>query len=115
CLPLEKLHRDESISIVLVDLVNGADVGMVQGRSGLRLPLEAAERLRVFCDIIGKELQRHKAFQLGVLGLVDDTHPTSAEFLDNPVVGNGLAEHACGRSAAQLSYECKSSLRKQTL
>ena len=28
-----------------------------------------------------------------ILGLVDDTHPASAELLDDAVVGDGLAEH----------------------
>ena len=29
-----------------------------------------------------------------VLGLVDDTHPATAEFLNDAVVRNGLADHA---------------------
>ena len=50
---VEELHGDEGLAIVFIDFVNGADVGMVQGRGGLRLALKAAERLLVFGDIIG--------------------------------------------------------------
>ena len=30
-LTIEKLHRNERMAVMLIDLVNGADVGMVQG------------------------------------------------------------------------------------
>jgi len=32
--------------------------------------------------------------QLDVLGLVNDSHPAAAQFLDDAVVRNGLADHA---------------------
>ena len=33
---------------LVADLVNGADVGMIQGGGGLRLALEAVQGLRIF-------------------------------------------------------------------
>ena len=45
-LPFHHLHRDERTPFVLADLVDRADVGMVQRRSGSRLPPEALQRLR---------------------------------------------------------------------
>src|SRR5712692_7033515 len=42
-LPLEQLHDDEVVSLVLADLVDGADVGMVQGRGGSGFALETLE------------------------------------------------------------------------
>jgi len=45
-------------------------------------------------DIIRQELQSNKAVQLHVLRLVDHTHPATAEFLDNAVVRDGLANHS---------------------
>ena len=47
--------------MLVVDLVNGADIGMVQRGGGLRLALEAAESLRIFGDVIGQELEGHEA------------------------------------------------------
>src|SRR5689334_5355202 len=103
-LAVEELHRDERVALMLVDLVDRADVGMIQGRRGLGLALEAAECLGIFGDVVGKEFQRDEPLELGVLGLVDDTHPAAAQLLENSVVGYGLADHACRTpSTAQLS------------
>ena len=57
----QKLHRDERLAVLLADVVNGADVGMVQGRGGLRLTLEAVQGLRILGHFVGQELQRDKA------------------------------------------------------
>ena len=37
--------------------------------------------------------QRHTSAEAGVLGLVDDAHAPAAELLEDPVVGDGLADH----------------------
>jgi hypothetical protein len=44
-------------------------------------------------DIIGQELQGDEALKLGILGLVDHSHPAATEFLDDAVVRDGLADH----------------------
>src|ERR1700730_16423204 len=38
---IQKLHRDEGLSMLVVNFVDRADVGMVQRRGGLRFALEA--------------------------------------------------------------------------
>jgi hypothetical protein len=55
-LPLEKLHGDEGLALVLANLVNRADVGMVQGRRSTRFALESLQRLAVFGQFLGEEL-----------------------------------------------------------
>jgi hypothetical protein len=40
-----------------------------------------------------QKLEGHGALELGVLGLVDHAHPALAEFLEDLVVGYGLANH----------------------
>ncbi len=61
---VEKLHGDKRLALLVVNFMNGADVGMIQGRGRLGFPLEAAERLRVFGYIVGKKLESDKATEL---------------------------------------------------
>ena len=53
----------------------------------------ALERHLVSSDIVRKELQGNESTKLCVLGLIDDTHPPAAEFLNNAVVRDGLTDH----------------------
>ena len=99
-LPLQALHDDEGPPLVLADVVDGADVGMIQGRGGLRLTLEALAGGRVVEVGLGKELQRDVAVKASVLGLVDDAHAPAAQLLDDAVVGDGLADHRLSRRLA---------------
>ncbi len=43
--------------------------------------------------MLRQELQGHIAAQAGVLGLVDHTHTTAAQFLCDFVVRDGLTDH----------------------
>jgi hypothetical protein len=79
--------------MLVVNFVDGANVGMVQRGGSLGFALKAAERLRVFGYIVGQKLERHKATEFHILSLVDHTHAAAAEFLDNAVVRDGLADH----------------------
>jgi len=81
------------LTLTLVNLEDHADVGMIQRRRRLRLALEASESLCVFGNVVRQELQRHKAVEFHILRFVNNTHPASAEFLDDEVVRDGLADH----------------------
>ena len=58
---IQKLHGDEGLAILFADVVNGADVGMVERGSGLGLALKALQRLAVLGDIVGQKLQGDEA------------------------------------------------------
>ena len=90
---IEKFHGDEGLAVLVVYFVNGADVGMIQGRGGFGFALEAGEGLRIFGDFVGEEFQGDEAAELYVLGFVDNAHASAAEFLDDAVVRDGLSEH----------------------
>lgn len=60
---------------------------MIEGKSSLSLPLEATEGVRIACNLIGQEFQGYKPTQSSVLSLVHNTHPATAEFLADAVVG----------------------------
>jgi hypothetical protein len=91
CQPVQKLHGDERLARVLSNLVNGADVGMIQrgGRAGF--PAEAFQCLRVLCPVFGKEFQRREAAEFRVFRLVHHAHPATAKLLDDAVMRDGLA------------------------
>jgi hypothetical protein len=79
---------------IIVDMVpnvvESADVRMVQRGGGFGLALKTGKHLGVFGYIIGKKLQGDKAIEFDVLGLVDDTHATAAESLDDAVMRDRL-------------------------
>ena len=66
---------------------------MVEGGGGLGFALEALQGLMIFGHVFRQELERDEAMELGVLGLIDDTHPSATELLQNAVVQYHLAQH----------------------
>ena len=67
---------------------------MIQRGSGPGLALEALEGLVVPGQSLGQELESHKAAEPDVFGFIDQPHTASTQLVENPVVGNRLANHA---------------------
>src|SRR5713226_2114298 len=86
-------------ALMLVHLVNGANVGMIQSGSAACFPLETLQRPMVLRKLFGKELDRHGTAELEVLGLIDHTHTPAAQLLQDAVMRDGLAGHARGLPA----------------
>ena len=90
---IQELHDDEGMAVGFVDLVDGADVGMIKrgGRPGLALkPLQSL----MIADHFGREkLQRYIPAQPQVFSSVDHSHTTAPKALLNAVVGNDFANH----------------------
>ena len=93
---IQKLHRDERVPLLLRDLVDGANIRMVQCGSRTRLAAEPFERLRIARYVIRQELQRHKAAELSIFGLVNNAHPSAAKPFNDAVVGNRTAYEGQG-------------------
>ncbi len=108
-LSLNTLHRDEGPSVGLVDLEDRTDVGVVERGSGLRLLDEPFRGRGITGRVRGQELEGHRPFQPGVLGLVDDTHAAFAELLGDPVVGDGLADHGSSPIFSRIALNLGSS------
>ena len=101
-LAFELLHHDEGLALVFADIVNGANIRMVQSGGGLGLALEPFERHVVGGEFFGKKFQGHEAVQVGVFGLIDDTHPSPAELLDHSIAGDHAPNDGWGfRHAAR--------------
>ena len=93
-MPVQKLHRDERLALVsFADFVYGANVGMVQGRGCARLSCESVPALAGLVRHPRAGTSKRQSGEFGVLSLVDHTHPATAEFLDDAVVRDGLANH----------------------
>ena len=93
---VEKFHGDEGAAVVFADVVDRADVGMVQGGGGAGFALEAIERLWIVREIVGEKFESDEAAEAGVFGFVDDAHSAAAEFFDDAVMGDGLADEGGG-------------------
>src|SRR5208337_1105977 len=93
-LSLQIFHVNEGLALVLLNSVDSADVGMVERRGGAGLPLKTLQRLTIPGKFFRQEFERYEAAELGVLGLIDHTHPSAAQLLNDAVVGNGLTNHA---------------------
>ena len=91
--PLEQLHHDERPALVLVDVVDGADVRMVQRRRRAGFAAEALERLAILRRRVRQELEGDETAEPQVFGLVDDAHPALAELRDDAVSRQRAANH----------------------
>ena len=90
---IEKLHGDESLASFVPDVVNGANIGMIQSGRGLSFPLKAGQSLRITGNFCGQEFESDKAMQPRVFRFVHDTHAAATKFLEDEVVRDGFADH----------------------
>ena len=90
---VEELHHDEGPAVFLANVVDGADVGMIERRGRPGLTPETLKSQRIVGQIIGQELQRHKAAQARVFGLIDDAHTAAAEPFQDAVVRDRSVDH----------------------
>ncbi len=105
--PVEILHHDVLAVFVFANVVDGADVGMVERRRRPRLAPEALERLRVLRQFVGQKFQGHTPAEAQIFRLIHHTHTAAAQFLDDTVMRYGFADHlraamlGCMPSASQ--------------
>ena len=85
------------MTVVVFDVVNDANAGMVQLRRGASLAHEAVQRLAVVDQVVGNELQRDMAAEARIFRLINHAHATTTELPHDAVVGNCLADHSEGR------------------
>jgi len=96
-LALQQFHSDEGSPVTLVNLVDRADVRVVQRGRSLGFPLETAESLCVVGEIVGKELQGDVSAELQVFSLIHNTHSAAADPAEDAVMGDRLPHGLGGR------------------
>jgi hypothetical protein len=94
--PLEVLEDEEVDAALGADVVEHADVGVLEGGDGAGLPLEACPADRVRGEVRGEDLEGDGAAEAGVAGLLNLAHapgPEKAEDLVRPEASARLERH----------------------
>ena len=92
-LAFHQFHGDERLAFVLINVINGADVGVIESRGRAGFALETLQRLTVFGHLFGQKLESHTTAQLGVFGLIHHSHAAATQLFKNAIVRNGLTDH----------------------
>src|SRR5258708_35701113 len=87
----QQLHRDELARLVLLDVINWADIRVVEGGSCASLAPEPRQRQTVGGHFSWQKLQRYQAAEFGVFGLVDDSHAPGTDLLQHAILFNHRA------------------------
>src|ERR1700674_1335063 len=95
-LSLQQFHGNEVLTIRFVDLVNRADVWVIERGGSEGFPLEAFTGSRIVLHFCGEELERDVAVQLEIFSFIHHTHPAATKLRENAIVRDGFADHlAC--------------------
>src|SRR5580704_1959281 len=89
----KKLHDEEGTTILLADVIDGADIGVIERGGGAGFAAKAFEYLLVPGQVFGEKLERNKAAQARVLRPVNHAHSTTAKLLHNAVVRESRVNH----------------------
>src|SRR5271167_1388838 len=92
-LPLEQLHDDHPIFVMLLDVVDGANIWMVQRRSRARFLQKALQRALCLVELRRKKLDGDVASQQGVLRFVNHTHAAAAQLGHDRILPDGPTDH----------------------
>jgi hypothetical protein len=92
-LPLEKVHDNETLPFVFVDVIDSADVRMVQRRGRSRFALKSLDGRMILGKLLGEKFQAHVAAEAKVLGFVHNPHPAAAQLFQNAVMGDSSPDH----------------------
>src|SRR5215469_5358930 len=80
------------VHVLFANVVNSADVRMIECRGSMCFTLKARERLGITCKLGREKFKCDEAVQARAFCLIHDTHPAPAEFLKDAIVGDGLAD-----------------------
>ncbi len=99
-LPPQEFHHDEGLVAVLPNIVEGADVGVIEGRRSPGLSTKALNGMGIIEVIERKELNSYWAAQSSVSSPIDDTHPALTDLLKDQIVRDRLSQQ--GRCRGRL-------------
>jgi len=91
---LQILHRDERMALVLIDVVDRADVRVVERRCRAGFLSKAVQGVRILGQFPAQKLQGNEPAELRILGLIHDSHSAAADSLDDSIMGYRFADYA---------------------
>ena len=94
-LPIHELQHEPDLAIVLFEPVNCGDVRVVECRQQMRFTLEPGDPGAAGREFRADHLDRDRPPEPCVQRAVDDTHAAFPDLLDNPIVADRFADHAC--------------------
>ena len=86
-------HRDERLTGVVANLVDRRDVWMIERAGGTRLAEQPGRAVATSGRFPLQKLERHAPVEVGVLSQIHRAHPAGADAADDPVMGDGGADH----------------------
>ena len=93
-LAFEIFHGQKGLALLFADIVDGADVGVVQRGGGSGLAAKPVQHGKLAADVIGQKFECDEAPEASVFGLVHNAHPATAKLFDDSIMGDGLADHS---------------------
>jgi len=110
-LAVKELHGDEGAAVLFADVIDGADVGVIEGGGGFGFAAETFEGLAVAGGFFGEEFEGDEAVQASVFGLEDDAHAAATELFEDTVVGDGLTDEGLGFGHGIGEYSLRADVR----
>ena len=92
-LPFQQFHGDERLILSLADIVDGANIRMIESGCSAGLTLKAVESLAISGHFGREKFQGNVAAEAGVFGFVDHAHSASAQPFEDSIVRDSLTEH----------------------
>src|SRR4051812_38232186 len=83
--------------VELANVVDGAEVGVIESRRGTSLAVEAANGLRTVLRREMRYLERHATIELSILREVNNSHPALADLLEDVIASESLGQAQGGR------------------
>ena len=86
---LDEFRYQESCGVVIADLVDRQDVGMIERRCGPSLVKKAGEAFRIAAELAAQDFQSHRPSEGGIERLVNCAHAAAAQQALNLIAADG--------------------------
>ena len=90
-LPVESFHHDEWLTLVLGNLMDGADVRVIERRGRPCLATESFDRTAIVGKACRQKLQRDLTAERQVVGQIHNPHAPAAKQRGQTIVAYGVA------------------------